>query len=287
MNDRTDRISPAPPTTSDPAALPADCARFRGDLSAYLDGGMNDEERRAADTHVAACPNCRRLADEVEAAERVLALGLDEDAAEPLPAGFAGAILARTVHEAPVAGRIRRAPAATGGLVPWLGWVAAAALVVFNLAVWNVDGPAPPTSNGGGFDRAPATVPASWQVSATLAAPGASDAPAASVHEHDDFAALFSAATLLDTFAETTGDTGEAAAFASRVIAYDDLLPRLGAIARDLPAEPAATVELTRGLLEDLASGDPRTHARLRQRLAAGELTAALRRLEVRLAGSA
>lgn len=283
MNDRTDNMTPRPAAPSGPSTLPDDCARFRGDLSAYLDGGLEDDERRTADAHVAACTGCRRLADEVEAAERALATSLDEDAARPLPPGFAGAILARTVHEAPVAGRI--APAAPGGLVPWLGWVAAAALVVFNLAVWNVDGPSAATSRDRSLAGPPATVPAAWQVSATLEAPESSAAAAAS--QHDDFAALFSAATLLDGFAQTTGDTTEAAAFAARVIAYDELLPRLATIARDLPAEPAATVELTRGLLEDLASGDPRTHARLRQRLAAGELTAALRRLEVRLAGSA
>jgi hypothetical protein len=271
--------------TSEDAPLAEACAAFRGRLSEYLDGGLAHDDRRVADTHVAACSACRQLADEIEAAERALAYDIDEAAAAPLPAGFAGAILARTVHEVPTAGRIGPpAGSAPGGVVPWLGWVAAAALVVFNLAVWNVNQPSASSPTEMTTDFAPARVPSTWQISSTLDGPAP---PPASVAETEDLSSLYAAATLIEAFAGDTGDVDAAGDFAASVIAYDELIPRLGAIARQLPPEAAATVEMTRGLLEALADGNERDRVQLQRRLAGGDIAAALRRLEVRLGGDA
>lgn len=284
MNDR--------PTMNDPRSRPSEdaplaeaCAAFRGRLSEYLDGGLDDDDRRAADTHVAACSACRQLADEIEAAERALAYGIDEAAATPLPAGFTGAILARTVHEQQTAGRIgpgtNHAP---GGVVPWLGWVAAAALVVFNLAIWNVNQPSTSAPSDVSTDLPPTVVASTWQISSTLDGPAV---PSVSTAGSADLSPLYAAAALLESFAGDTGDPDAAGAFAAQVIAYDELIPRLGAISRQLPPESAATIEMTRGLLEALATGNQRDRTQLQRRLAEGNVAAALRRLEVRLGGDA
>lgn len=277
---------------SDPSAgaeqepvLPEACAVFRGALSEYIDGQMTDEARRVADVHVAACRPCRQLADEVEAVERTLAQHMDEDTTEPLPAGFAGSILARTVHESDSLGRVdgsRRVVPGGHGMVPWLGWVAAAALIVFNLTLWNVDPPAPGPAIDTSGERISAQ-PAAWQVSATLDGP----ATPRTIADRPDLAPLYAAATLLESFADATLDPDGAGDFAREVIAYDDLLPRLAAIARTLPQESAATVELSRGVLEALAEGDSADRRHLQRQLADGDLAGALRRLEVRLRGPA
>ncbi len=275
MSATDDRRSPSPATGS--AELPAACAAFRGRLSGYLDGTVAESARVEADAHVAACRACRRVADETEAAERGLARLIDADAAAPLPEGFAGAILARTVHEHRPAAR----PHARPGLVPWLGWVAAAAAVLFTVVSWSVDGPGP-AAPGEPAAELVAVRSAPWQVSATLDGPAAP----ASLAAAPDLAPLFAAATLLEAFAEDADPDG-AGAFAARVVDYDRLLPRLATVARTLPPDSAATVEMARGVLQSIAEGDARQRTHLQRQLAGGELAAALRRLEGRLAGPA
>ena len=275
------------PTHRGPHEAPAvesdACIAFRGRLSAYLDGMLADEAREAADAHAAVCEACRHRADTLEAAESNLARIIDDEASAPLPPGFTGAILARTVHESASPDRRNAGPA---GLAPWLGWIAAAAMLVFTVTARNVESPGGPRTAESAGEPAPTVVSAAWQVSATR-----SDRPVGLDGLHggdqaiDAISALDAAATLLDTLATDTGDPEAVARFAARVIAYDELLPRLDRLDRDLSPESSAVVEVARGLLEDLLGGDPGAVDRVVRQIGDGSLAAALRRVEWRLGG--
>lgn len=274
-------------THRDPHETPATeseaCIAFRGRLSAYLDGMLPDEIREAADAHAAVCEACRRRADTLEAAESNLARIIDDEASAPLPPGFTGAILARTVHESAPHDRRFAGPA---GLAPWLGWIAAAAMLVFTVTARNVDRPDAPRPGEAAGTPVPTVVSAAWQVSATRTdRPVGLDGPDASDHAIDAISSLDAVATLLDTLAADPGDPEAAARFAAEVIAYDELLPRLERLARDLSPESSAVVEVARGLLEDLRSGDPAAIDRVVRQIGDGSLSAALRRVEWRLGG--
>jgi anti-sigma factor (TIGR02949 family) len=93
------------------------CARAREQIQAYLDGELETTERVAVETHLAACPDCRRLADSY----RSLFTALDRSAApEPAP-GFAARVLGRVA-----AARARRRR--------WQTLVAAAAVLLLSTA---------------------------------------------------------------------------------------------------------------------------------------------------------
>lgn len=263
----------------------AACTTFRGRLSAYLDGLLQEDAREAADAHVAVCASCRRRVDELEAAESMLAGMIREDAAVPLPPGFAGAILARTVHEASAEiGRSGRS-----GLAPWLGWIAAAAMLLFTVALRSVERPDGPRPGEVAVEPAPTVVSASWQISATREdLPTDARRPDQGHGAIDAISSLEGVATLLDTLAADVAggiDPRATASFAAEVIAYDDLLPRLERLGRDLSPESLAVVDVARGLLEDLAGGDPAALDRVVRQIADGRLAEALRRAEWRLSG--
>lgn len=263
-----------------PPAESEACIAFRGRLSAYLDGMLPDEAREAADAHAAVCEACRHRADTLEAAETGLARIIDDQASAPLPPGFTGAILARTVHES--ASHEQR-HAGHAGLAPWLGWIAAAAMLVFTVTARNVESPDGPRGGESAGESAPTLVSAAWQVSATR--PAGPTGPAPADHAIDAISSLDAVATLLDTLAADTGDPEAAARFAAEVIVYDELLPRLARLDRELSPESSAVVEVARGLLEDLLGGDPAAVERVVRQIGDGSLAAALRRVEWRLGG--
>ena len=43
----------------------ADCERYASDLSELFTGGLSDDRRREVEGHLAGCPECRRLREEL------------------------------------------------------------------------------------------------------------------------------------------------------------------------------------------------------------------------------
>ncbi len=110
-----------------------DCKDIKAMLSPLLDGTLSDAQRHGAERHLADCSTCRELISNAERQDALLAAAI-EDGTGALPAGFEEAVLARTVHaeESP-----RR-------LSAWLGWFAAAAVILISITMRLVDdAPAP------------------------------------------------------------------------------------------------------------------------------------------------
>jgi anti-sigma factor RsiW len=68
----------------------SECRRIVDSLAAYADGMLQPEERRAIERHLAACPSCRRLADDEGNGRRVLRHAASRLLIEPLPPGLRG-----------------------------------------------------------------------------------------------------------------------------------------------------------------------------------------------------
>ncbi len=160
---------PAPHEESIPG--PLDCQDVQALLSALIDDELDAETRHLADRHVATCPDCREVLDELEYAETVLAADIDRICSD-LPAGFEAAVLEETVCR----DRRRR----VRGLVTWSGWVAtAASLTIATAALWWSDSPAGSegdeyASSAGASDQADPTggAAASSESSTGSASPG-------------------------------------------------------------------------------------------------------------------
>lgn len=96
------------------------CEDYTPLLSAALDDELTGEERAALDAHLAQCPRCRALLEELRAQDRAL----EELNAEP-PAELKSRVMAA------VAAEPRRSPAARGSRsLPWKRWGALAAALV-------------------------------------------------------------------------------------------------------------------------------------------------------------
>jgi hypothetical protein len=113
---------------------PMDCTDIKVLLSGLIDDELDAETRHLAERHIAECRACRDLVDEAEAAHQLLASEAEMNLApDGLPAGFAGAVLSRTVYDEDH----RRGPLT--GWVNWLGWMAAAACLVLAITIWALD----------------------------------------------------------------------------------------------------------------------------------------------------
>jgi len=123
---------------------PMDCTDIKVLLSGLIDDELDAETRHLAERHIAECRACRDLVDEAEAAHQLLASEAELNLApDELPAGFAGAVLSRTVYDEDH----RRGPLT--GWVNWLGWMAAAACLVLAITIWALDHrPLAPRMNG-------------------------------------------------------------------------------------------------------------------------------------------
>ena len=120
-----------------------DCTDVKALLSAIIDGGLPANDRHGAERHLAECGACRTLVSEAERADALVAAAVELDGpADRLPDGFEGAVLARTVyggdrHDA--ADRWRS----------WLGWLAAAAAIVFAVVLSPLGRPTDPKRDTG------------------------------------------------------------------------------------------------------------------------------------------
>ena len=106
----------------------------------YLDGGLEEDARRAVEAHLARCPACRSAVEEHRAVWRLLDAYTPPDP----PEGFTASVL-RARARAGRALRLRRAVLA-----------AAAAVLVAGTAWWFFAPPGDGGADGGGRERAAA-----------------------------------------------------------------------------------------------------------------------------------
>lgn len=107
-----------------------DCTDIKAHLSALVDDAIDAPARYRAERHLAECPECRRLLDQAEVLESLIAAdaALREPDLDPM-AGFEQAVLKQTVY----ASGSRR-------WTSWLGWVAAAASLLLAATIWVISG---------------------------------------------------------------------------------------------------------------------------------------------------
>ncbi|MHC4427025.1 MAG: anti-sigma factor family protein [Planctomycetota bacterium] len=122
-----------------------DCTDIKANLSALLDDVIDAPARRLAERHLAECRDCRRLMDEAEVLEALVAADAASRKPDPNPmATFEDAVLRRTVY----AESTRRVTA-------WLGWVAAAASLLLTVTLWMVTTQGGAVRPGGGLALGP------------------------------------------------------------------------------------------------------------------------------------
>ena len=106
------------------------CAPFEGDLSAYIDGELPSHEARALESHLASCPSCPALLEDL----RGVVAGVGALPGPSAPHDLADRVMAEVRRPAPV---VSPAPG-------WLRWgsltVAASLLLVFTLHLSGVIG---------------------------------------------------------------------------------------------------------------------------------------------------
>lgn len=68
----------------------SECRRIGESLAPYVDGLLPPQERGSVERHLAACPACRRLADDEHGGRRLLRHAASQLLAEPLPPGLRG-----------------------------------------------------------------------------------------------------------------------------------------------------------------------------------------------------
>ncbi len=109
-----------------------DCTDIKALLSGLIDDRVDPASRHHAERHLADCKSCRKLLDQAEAAEAMVAASIAAlGDAEPLPDQFESTVLARTIY----ADR----HGAHGRLVNWFGWLAAAAALALAVSIWVMD----------------------------------------------------------------------------------------------------------------------------------------------------
>jgi len=236
-----------------------DCTDIKAMLSAIVDDQLDAERRHGVERHLATCKPCRRVLDEAESVDAILAL--DVEGAAPsgqLPVGFADAVLARTTH----AGRIRFRDRS---FVTLGGWIASAAAIALAMTIWIVDrraliNPPSPVTSGDSIlaaDPNPllaysSTISNSWIYEGPVESVDAVEVESApptierilqsASLTRDDVDALFAAALALDRLHGRTTPTFAEFDMVRRIVEYDELLPRMAIAHKRLSAEDRAAV---------------------------------------------
>ncbi|MHC4272740.1 MAG: anti-sigma factor family protein [Planctomycetota bacterium] len=110
-----------------------DCTDIKAMLSALIDDEAEASDRYRAERHLADCKACRELLSDAERNDALVATAVAGPQPGGLPAGFEAAVL-RRVTEGDQPGAARRWSA-------WLGWFAAAAVILLGAALWWLDRP--------------------------------------------------------------------------------------------------------------------------------------------------
>ncbi len=135
-----------------------DCTDIKALLSGLIDDRVDPASRHHAERHLADCKSCRKLLDQAEAAEAMVAASIAAlGDAEPLPDQFESTVLARTIY----ADR----HGAHGRLTNWFGWLAAAAALALVVSILVMDrrtgfrGPAPEFARADPYQVGPEVQP--------------------------------------------------------------------------------------------------------------------------------
>ena len=244
-----------------------DCTDVKALLSAIIDGGLPAHDGHRAERHLAECAACRTFVSEAEHADALVAATVRLDGpADRLPDGFEGAVLARTVYADDRRGAADRWRS-------WLGWLAAAAVIVLSVVMSPLGRPAESGHNAGSqvvasmyppgpeigswtLQEAPAATTAvvrlvvneiarypgdsetgTWEVPAVAPGPAAStlaQGPSKGLSRID--AETIESVSLVLSILENADDRSFAdIEQARRITEYEQLLPRLAATRSGLP----------------------------------------------------
>lgn len=103
-----------------------DCRDIDVLLSGLIDGEIADDDRHAAERHIASCDRCTATLNEAERLD--LSMKAEMAVVDTLPSGFADAVLAQTTRRAASTRRLR--------LISTGGWLAAAAAIALAFTLW-------------------------------------------------------------------------------------------------------------------------------------------------------
>jgi hypothetical protein len=251
-----------------------DCTDIKAMLSALIDDEAEASDRYRAERHLADCKACRKLLSDAERNDALVATAVAGTGPGGLPAGFEAAVLRR------VAGGDE--PGAARRLTIWLGWFAAAAVLLLSAAMWWLDRPrainSPVASSGPSIGSTwirpvvnevaqyPADLPAgSAPQSAAPISSAASPSrswrpktpapPAVAPLTRADAEALEGASMLLAMLRQSDDGGFARVERAREVIEYDELLPRLSAARANLPAEDRPPLLAAEAMLYRVAHG--------------------------------
>ena len=260
-----------------------DCTDIKAMLSAIVDDQLDADQRHQVERHLVNCKLCRKLLDEAEAVDALLALDIGAPRLA-LPAGFEEAVLARTVQPQTLRFRDRR-------IVTFGGWLASAAAIALAMTIWIVDRRddvrfSPLMPGTGPAEIAPnpmlsyaSNVTNSWIYEGPVDVTAASTAeeaeePAgppeaierimqATIPSREDAETMYAAALALDRLRGANERSFGEIDVVRRIVEYDELLERLASAHQRLTAEDRAAVlavesiftRITRGPLsgEDIA----------------------------------
>jgi len=262
-----------------------DCTDIKAMLSAIVDGQLDRDQRHHVERHLTNCKPCRRLLDEAEAVDAILALDADGAEAASLPKGFEDAVLAQTVHTHRMRLRDRR----------WVtvgGWVASAAAIALAMTIWIVDRrallrqpQAPITESATAIDPGAklsytSNISNSWiyegpvesahdasvgttsdgvKTSAASTIPGAPPTieriMQSAAMTREDAESIYAAALALDQLRGADAQSFAELDFVRRIVEYDELLPKLGGAHHRLSADDRAAVLAAESIFTRIVRG--------------------------------
>jgi hypothetical protein len=251
-----------------------DCTDIKVILSALVDDEVEAADRYRAERHLADCKTCRELVSDVERNDALVAAAVAGTLPGGLPAGFEATVLRRATRG--------DRPESARRWTAWLGWIAAAAVLLLGAALWWLD--RPPTMTGPVASHVPSarstwirpvvnevaqypadlptrsapkmSAPVSSPVSAARPRRPKSPAPPrAPALTRDDAEALEGVSLLLAMLRQSDEDGFARVERARAVIEYDELLPRLSAARAHLAAEDRPPVLAAESMLYRVAHG--------------------------------
>jgi len=263
-----------------------DCTDIKALLSAIVDDQLDPEHRHQVERHLAGCKPCRKMLDEAEAVDALLALDVEGAPRASLPTGFEDSVLARTVHHSPMRWRDRR----------WVtigGWLASAAAIALAMTIWIVDrrallrqptitshdsevviapnpslayasnvtnswifeGPVEPVQQRSAPSRTISTPGITSEPSAVESAPPTIDRIMQAVPSREDAETMFAAALALDQLRSADDRSFADLDMVRRIVEYDDLLARLADMHNRLSAEDRAAVLAAESIFTRIVRG--------------------------------
>lgn len=269
-----------------------DCTDIKVLLSGLVDDEVDGETRHTAERHIAECTTCRDLIDQAEALNALIVSDATSAVDGGLPPDLVGNVLSRTVRAEPVHADHRRGP---HGITSWLGWLAAAAALLFTFSSRLMNGSSTPARTA--LAPAPSQVARDTARDTSAGDPTARDAFArsnkvteqstvrtasyiqSSIYEgnvppfldsgaepagmlREDAEAFDSTSLVLEMLIEVDLEDADRLREIREIADYDELLPRLAAARERLDAQDQIAVLTAETALVRLLEG-PLTPANL------------------------